>query len=171
MKCFICFLFVWCYFKVIGCWLLYLDKWIKSVCYHETVIMLSVNANKVAFLGQIGRQIWPVALQKNIANWFIHSSSLWFIFSTWLFHWYLQCIENHKDATIANLDLILKWFTLRFTETNTSVHVKSIDYLQQLFTMLAADDYSLSDVEANAFCPSVVAKVNKIKWVWGFLSF
>ncbi|KAJ8023557.1 Cytoskeleton-associated protein 5 [Holothuria leucospilota] len=74
-----------------------------------------------------------------------------------------NCIENHKEATIANLDLILKWFTLRFTETNTSVHVKSIDYLQQLFTMLAADDYSLSDVEANAFCPSLVAKVGDNK--------
>ena len=71
----------------------------------------------------------------------------------------LQCIESSADATIANLDMILRWFTLRFFDTNTTVLLKCLEYLQALFNMLCAQDYHLLDLEANSFIPYLVNKV------------
>ncbi len=60
--------------------------------------------------------------------------------------------------TIANLDMILRWLTLRFFETNTSVLLKALEYLTGLFNALAAEGYQLQDIEAS-FIPYLVNKV------------
>ena len=41
-------------------------------------------------------------------------------------------IDNDVEALIANLDLILKWMTLRFFETNPSVQIRGLEYLNEV---------------------------------------
>ena len=65
-----------------------------------------------------------------------------------------------KEATIGCMDLLLRWVTLRFFETNTTVNLKCLEFLQAAFKMLVQDDnYRMSDYEANAFLPYLVNKV------------
>lgn len=75
-----------------------------------------------------------------------------------LFVW-LQCMESLQEASICNLDLILKWLSLRFFDTNPSMLNKALEYLQNLFTMLSDIDYHLHDIEATSFIPYLVTKV------------
>ena len=74
-------------------------------------------------------------------------------------------VEADTEALIANLDLILKWMTLRFFETNPSVNMKGLEYLNTVFTVLVEceDGYSLHDLEATAFIPYLVIKVGDPK--------
>ena len=64
------------------------------------------------------------------------------------------------QETIANLDIILRWLTLKFFETNTSVLLKSLEYLQSLFNMLSSEEYHLQEIEAYSFIPYLVNKVS-----------
>ena len=66
------------------------------------------------------------------------------------------------QETIANLDMILRWLTLKFFETNTSVLLKALEYLQAMFNMLASEDYHLQEIEAYAFIPYLVNKVRNM---------
>jgi hypothetical protein len=63
------------------------------------------------------------------------------------------------EATLNNLDLILKWHTLRFFDTNTTVLMKQLEYLQLVLNMAAAESYNLHDLEAVSFIPYLVNKV------------
>ena len=63
---------------------------------------------------------------------------------------------------MANIDLILRWTTLRFFDTNTSVTLKCLEYLQSLFGVLVTAEYRMSDYEAYAFIPYLVLKVYMI---------
>lgn len=60
---------------------------------------------------------------------------------------------------VSCLDLILKWFTLRFFDTNTSVLMKALEYLKLLFTTLSNQDYHLTEHEATLFIPHFILKV------------
>lgn len=71
------------------------------------------------------------------------------------------------EGTVSCLDLILKWFTLRFFDTNTSVLMKALEYLKLLFVMLSNQDYHLSEHEAALFIPYFILKVE----VLGAVSF
>lgn len=71
--------------------------------------------------------------------------------------------ESLKDATIDNLDIILKWMTLRFFDTNPSMLNKALEYLQVLFRVLGDSGYQLLDSEANAFVPYLLLKVGDSK--------
>ena len=65
-----------------------------------------------------------------------------------------------KEATISCMDLLLRWVTLRFFETNTTVNLKCLEFLQAAFKMLVQDgSYRMTDYEANAFLPYLVNKV------------
>ena len=55
-------------------------------------------------------------------------------------------IDVDLEGLIANLDLILKWVTFRFFETNPSVLLKSLEYLNDVFAALADDSYSMNDI-------------------------
>lgn len=70
-----------------------------------------------------------------------------------------KAVDDLTDATISNLDLILRWLTLRFFETNPTVILKAIDYMKALFNMLAQKNYHLHEFEANAFVPYFIGKV------------
>ncbi|KAK8725453.1 hypothetical protein OTU49_010866 [Cherax quadricarinatus] len=67
-------------------------------------------------------------------------------------------LNSNLPACIANLDLVLKWLTIRFFDTNPSVIMKAMDYLQQVFQFLSEDGYHLLDIEAYCFLPFLVTK-------------
>lgn len=71
----------------------------------------------------------------------------------------LQGINEYADAMVESLDLILKWVTLRFFDTNTSVLLKALEFLNGLFTMLSERNYQFSPLEASSFIPYLVGKV------------
>ncbi|KAM3609135.1 uncharacterized protein V6R79_010019 [Siganus canaliculatus] len=75
----------------------------------------------------------------------------------------IERMESESDATIGCLDLILKWFTLRFFDTNTTVLMKVLEYLKLLFAMLNRENYHLTEYEANSFVPYLILKVGESK--------
>ncbi|XP_072242822.1 cytoskeleton-associated protein 5 isoform X2 [Leuresthes tenuis] len=75
----------------------------------------------------------------------------------------IERLESESEATIGCLDLILKWFTLRFFDTNTTVLMKVLEYLKLLFTMLNRENYHLTEYEANSFVPYLILKVGESK--------
>nr|CAD7571841.1 unnamed protein product [Timema californicum] len=86
------------------------------------------------------------------------------------FKCHLKAIESLSEdlpdngrATIANLDLILKWMTLRFFDTNPSVLLKGLEYLQTVFLMLVEEGHQLFDTEASAFIPYLILKIGDPK--------
>ncbi|KAE8606436.1 hypothetical protein XENTR_v10010735 [Xenopus tropicalis] len=72
-------------------------------------------------------------------------------------------LESEKEGVVSCLDLILKWFTLRFFDTNTSVLMKGLEYLKLLFTMLSQEEYHLTEMEATSFLPYLMLKVGEPK--------
>ncbi len=68
-------------------------------------------------------------------------------------------MEAECEAVIGCLDLILKWFTLRFFDTNTTVLMKALEFLKLLFTMLSRKNYQFNDYEASSFIPYLILKV------------
>ncbi|KAM3919905.1 cytoskeleton-associated protein 5 isoform 1-T1 [Leptodactylus fuscus] len=72
-------------------------------------------------------------------------------------------LETEKEGVMSCLDLILKWFTLRFFDTNTSVLMKVLEYLKLLFTMLSQEEYHLTELEATSFIPYLLLKVGEPK--------
>ncbi|CAK6966388.1 cytoskeleton-associated protein 5 isoform X3 [Scomber scombrus] len=75
----------------------------------------------------------------------------------------IERLESESDATISCLDLIMKWFTLRFFDTNTTVLMKVLEYLKLLFVMLNRENYHLTEYEANSFVPYLILKVGESK--------
>ncbi|XP_053131293.1 cytoskeleton-associated protein 5 isoform X2 [Hemicordylus capensis] len=75
----------------------------------------------------------------------------------------VEHLESEKDGVISCLDLILKWLTLRFFDTNTSVLMKALEYLKLLFAMLNQEEYHLTENEATSFIPYLVLKVGEPK--------
>ncbi|XP_056908660.1 cytoskeleton-associated protein 5 isoform X5 [Takifugu flavidus] len=75
----------------------------------------------------------------------------------------IERLESESEATISCLDLILKWFTLRFFDTNTTVLMKVLEYLKLLFAMLTRENYHLTEYEANSFLPYLLLKVGESK--------
>jgi len=67
--------------------------------------------------------------------------------------------EVDSEATLTNIDLILKWHTLRFFDTNTTVLMKQLEYLQALLSMAATERYHLHEFEAVSFIPYLINKV------------
>ncbi|XP_071956177.1 cytoskeleton-associated protein 5-A-like isoform X2 [Antedon mediterranea] len=74
-----------------------------------------------------------------------------------------EAVSSCKEASIGALDIILKWVTLRFFDTNTTVNIKALEFLQVLFNMLADEDYSMHDYEAYAFLPYLILKIGENK--------
>ncbi|RDD44949.1 Cytoskeleton-associated protein 5 [Trichoplax sp. H2] len=68
-----------------------------------------------------------------------------------------------KAAALASVDLLLKWTTLRFFDTNPSVLVKCLDFLQALFNILIEENHVLIDMEASAFLPYLITKLGDSK--------
>ncbi|XP_011648021.1 protein mini spindles isoform X1 [Pogonomyrmex barbatus] len=86
------------------------------------------------------------------------------------FRYHLKAIEaltedlpGNSKALVSNLDLILKWLTLRFFDTNPSVLLKGLDYLQLVFNMLIEDQYHMLETEAASFIPYLIIKIGDPK--------
>uniref|UniRef100_A0A8B9JJH3 Cytoskeleton associated protein 5 n=1 Tax=Astyanax mexicanus TaxID=7994 RepID=A0A8B9JJH3_ASTMX len=75
----------------------------------------------------------------------------------------MEHLDAEVEATVGCLDLILKWFTLRFFDTNTSVLMKALEYLKLLFIALSNQDYHLTEHEASSFIPYLILKVGEPK--------
>ncbi|RVE72144.1 hypothetical protein OJAV_G00059000 [Oryzias javanicus] len=75
----------------------------------------------------------------------------------------IERLESESEAVIGCLDLILKWFTLRFFDTNTTVLMKALEFLKLLFVMLNNENYHLTEYEANSFIPYLILKVGESK--------
>lgn len=83
-------------------------------------------------------------------------------------------LSENSTALICNLDLILKWLTLRFFDTNPSVLLKGLEYLHTVFNMLIENKYHMLENEASAFIPYLTLKVCigfKVCWYMGFVNF
>lgn len=71
----------------------------------------------------------------------------------------LEDLPNNHKALICNLDLILKWISLRFYDTNPSVLLKGLEYLNLVFSMLLQKEYYLAENESSSFIPHLLIKV------------
>ncbi len=71
-----------------------------------------------------------------------------------------QDLGSNLESQKANLDLVLKWMTLRFFDTNPSVLLRGLEYLQSVFTALAEQTYHMLDSEAASFIPYLITKVH-----------
>lgn len=61
---------------------------------------------------------------------------------------------------MSNLDLVLKWLTIRFFDTNPSVILRGLEYLNLVFRLLAEEGYNMMEGEAASFLPYLVLKVS-----------
>ncbi|KAK1431917.1 hypothetical protein QVD17_08714 [Tagetes erecta] len=62
-----------------------------------------------------------------------------------------------KDL-IEVIDVLLKWFVLRFCESNTSCLLKVLEFLPELCETLRNKNYTLNESEASIFLPCLVEK-------------
>lgn len=85
------------------------------------------------------------------------------------FRYHLKVIESlmedlyEMQGLICNLDLVLKWLSLRFYDTNPSVLLKGLEYLNLVFQKLVDASYVLTDVEGTSFIPHLLTKIGDPK--------
>ena len=72
-------------------------------------------------------------------------------------------MDAHRDAVIGCLDSLLRWVTLRFFDTNTTVNLKCLELLHALFEGLVESGYRMSDYEGSSFLPYLVQKVRLVE--------
>jgi len=75
-----------------------------------------------------------------------------------------RAISECSEAVISNLDLILRWLSLRFFETNPTVMLKAIEFQLCLFAMVIESKTHLSDFEANGFIPYFIGKFRFLEY-------
>ncbi|XP_003369660.1 putative HEAT repeat-containing domain protein [Trichinella spiralis] len=74
-----------------------------------------------------------------------------------------QSLEQNNELTFNCLDLILKWCTLRFFETNPSVLMRCLDLIQSLLQMCVDRGYKMHDLEVASFLPYLLMKLGDQK--------
>ncbi|XP_021726403.1 protein MOR1-like isoform X2 [Chenopodium quinoa] len=62
-----------------------------------------------------------------------------------------------KDL-IEVMDIVLRWFVLRFCESNTTCLLKVLEFLPEFFEALRIEGYALTEAEAAIFLPCLVEK-------------
>lgn len=67
--------------------------------------------------------------------------------------------DESKGKFLANLDLLLKYLTLRLFDTNPSVLVKALELTETIVTFMDNCNYRLSEYEAASFLPFLIAKM------------
>lgn len=63
------------------------------------------------------------------------------------------------QRAICNCDLVLRYLSIRFCDTNTSIFIKSLDLLETLISTLDEGGYLLNEFEASSFIPYFINKV------------
>ncbi|KAJ9565978.1 hypothetical protein OSB04_001944 [Centaurea solstitialis] len=69
-----------------------------------------------------------------------------------------KALPSMAKEIIEVLDILLKWFVLRFCESNTSCLLKVLEFLPELFDTLTNENYTLNESEASIFLPCLVEK-------------
>ncbi|KAG7153303.1 Cytoskeleton-associated protein 5-like [Homarus americanus] len=119
------------------------------------VLRWDFSTPRAEFITQLKDQMTTAGMNRQLVSNMFHQD----------FKFHIKAIDalnedltSNLPACIANLDLILKWLTIRFFDTNPSVIIKAMDYLQQVFQLVSEDEYHLLDTEANGFLPFLVTK-------------
>ncbi|KAI7849124.1 armadillo-type protein [Circinella umbellata] len=73
--------------------------------------------------------------------------------------------SDMKQRFIVNADLIFKYLTIRFFDTNTSMLIKCLDITQNLVAVMDEEGYHLTEYEAVSFLPFLINKVGDPKEV------
>ncbi|XP_042428595.1 protein MOR1-like [Zingiber officinale] len=69
-----------------------------------------------------------------------------------------KALPSHRTDIYELLDIFLRWFVLRFCESNTTCLLKVLEFLPELFDVLKDENYSLTEAEAAIFLPCLVEK-------------
>lgn len=71
--------------------------------------------------------------------------------------------DEMKKRYLANADLLFKYLTIRFFDTNTSMLIKCLDLAQHLVAVFDSEGAPLSEYEAVSFLPFLINKVTNTK--------
>ncbi|XP_075242780.1 cytoskeleton-associated protein 5-like [Convolutriloba macropyga] len=66
------------------------------------------------------------------------------------------CQPENEDVLCSNVDVILKWVSLRLFDTNTTVILKVLDLTLAVFTQCSNQSLMLTDLEAQSFFPYMI---------------
>ncbi|KAI3741132.1 hypothetical protein L1987_58799 [Smallanthus sonchifolius] len=69
-----------------------------------------------------------------------------------------RALPTIAKELIEVIDILLKWFVLRFCESNTSCLLKVLEFLPELFDTLRNENYTMNESEASIFLPCLVEK-------------
>ncbi|KAG5681403.1 hypothetical protein PVAND_010841 [Polypedilum vanderplanki] len=75
----------------------------------------------------------------------------------------VEDLPGNTKGLMCNLDLVLKWLSLRFYDTNPSVLLKGLDYLNLVFQTLRESQYVLTECEGSSFIPHLLTKIGDPK--------
>ncbi|KAL0442796.1 UNVERIFIED_CONTAM: protein MOR1 [Sesamum latifolium] len=70
----------------------------------------------------------------------------------------LRCSSIYWKELIEVLDILLRWFVLRFCESNTSCLLKVLEFLPELLEMLRNEGYTMTEAEGAIFLPCLIEK-------------
>ncbi|XP_039113731.1 protein MOR1 [Dioscorea cayenensis subsp. rotundata] len=69
-----------------------------------------------------------------------------------------KALPTNIKELIELLDVLLRWFVLRFCESNTTCLLKVLEFLPELVDTLKDEGYTLTESEAATFLPCLVEK-------------
>ncbi|WOL15918.1 protein MOR1-like isoform X1 [Canna indica] len=69
-----------------------------------------------------------------------------------------KALPSHRKELFELLDILLRWFVLRFCESNTTCLLKVLEFLPELFAVSKDEGYTLTEAEAAMFLPCLVEK-------------
>ncbi|KAJ1977911.1 hypothetical protein H4R35_002106, partial [Dimargaris xerosporica] len=72
-------------------------------------------------------------------------------------------VEEWQQRYLCHLDLLLKYLTIRFHDTTTTVWMKCLDLVDHLILLATSHEYHWSEYEASIFLPSFIAKLGDPK--------
>ncbi|TIA75270.1 hypothetical protein E3P91_00530 [Wallemia ichthyophaga] len=67
-------------------------------------------------------------------------------------------VDKSRQYILANVDIILKYVTLRLFDNNTSIILRTLEVIELTLRVLDEVNAQLTDYEANAFLPSLIIK-------------
>ena len=145
---------------------LYQANKLKNTRFRDESKLKSLKWNfatpRVEFVDQLKDQLLAANFNKSLMAMMFHADFKQHLKAIEML---VSYVESDIEALISNVDLILKWMTLRFFETNPSVNLKGLEYLNMVFNVLSEcdDGYSLHEIEATSFIPYLVIKIGDPK--------
>ncbi|XP_071809133.1 cytoskeleton-associated protein 5-A-like isoform X2 [Asterias amurensis] len=123
------------------------------------VLKWNFTTPRLEYIDQLKDQMQP-CVSKAILTSLFHADFKYHIQALTTF---TENLDTYKDATMASLDVLLKYLTIRFFDTNTTVIMKTLQYIKAVFTVMADEDLSLREHEASSFIPYLILKVGDNK--------